>query len=492
MTSYILEKKRLFLTLLQLTALICQLTVGLRLQTALASENAISAVANDSSAAVARNLQSIIPKSRTGLSSLACQKLLERNKTKAAKIKKAPGPSSKSNSKAPSAAPAASAVTAAAPAAEVAAPAAEAQTPAATPANTGPAAPSFQEVAESFQAAERLRQKYESAYERKAEDLSAFIAAAQEATNSLKNYLTSKNILFKESRLASELAKQIGYDWPTLEIIPEGESRLNKFSTGLKNRFDTTLVIDLFWLLRNEAVGAYLPESNQLLLSREALDSGRAGSAEMHEVFHVRFKTEREEGSPEAITPLQMFFVSDQALSPQKFAHNYEFEMSFEELWTHAYDINLQAKHLAKPPEKQPATAEARAHLRSTIQALYGLAETAVMAGEKAKLAALDDPADFEQIQNVNYAVVKVPDQFIFAAVLKSGYEGELNDYLAEQILQSQRLARFIQDYWAQIETLTDEEIEKKSLEFRGSLSDFMKELESGRTTADAFYEFTA
>jgi hypothetical protein len=464
MKTYILEKKQLFLILLQALAVICQFAI------------------NSASAA-----ESIIPRAKLP-SQVA--KPTARPPSATVKTSAAPKKTKKVTTKAPLTF-----------CSEILRPLspqdlAEAQLAkdqAIAFAEMPPTAPiepplpeeALEDIFKTIHEANQLRYKYESSHDRKEEDRLAFLEKAKEYISKLKDYLTRQGIETTESELAPELQNEVKMSWPTLIISSAGKSRLARFSNGLNSRYQAELIIDFLWLARNEAGAAFLPVSNKLIISSEALKTERATIKEMHEVLHVRFKAQREQREVEAgAAPLQMFFISSEPIKSDKYIHNYELEMPFEEIWTHSYEIGALAVQLDGQPN-----AEKQADLVSSVRSLVGLAETADKAVERAKEAGLSNQVDIEEINKVSHTVFKSTDEFIFAVALPPEAKENLIDYAISEMTQAQRLSRFVRDYWLQAESLTPEELLKKASEFRSSLLDFVKELDAGRSTAEATFD---
>ena len=375
----------------------------------------------------------------------------------------------------------------------------------------------IEKIMQAFEAADHLRFQYESSYEKEEKDRLTFQEAAEQAVNQLQVYLQTRGVQTQKSALAASLSEDIKFSWPTLEVLPyedkvssndpsaqlgEKPHRLNLYARGLLNRFQTKLIFDFIWLKRistetGEAKGAFLPLDRHLILSLEALQNERPTLTEMHETLHARFQNERET-SPDANLelPLHLFFISDTPIRGEVVGSGYEYQMHFEELWTHAYELKVTMAEDAPDDSLKSAEATEPATTRSQVQTLYAIAETISLAAEKAKLAYLENGVVYEQTLKTRYAYFQSNDAFLLGVALppkddNSQTQNEIENAI-DDINSAQSIARFVMDYWAQRDQLSDQELNKKAQNFHSELVDFIEKLKNGRQRADSNYDVLA
>jgi hypothetical protein len=292
--------------------------------------------------------------------------------------------------------------------------------------------------------------------------------AKSEAKLQVEFFMIDYSAKLQEMKIQYDMAESRDaagdYHWGMFVIKPEGKHPLNLLAQSLKRKIGVRVAYDPIYLTKNRGTSAvFYSVTNTLLLSHEAIQTGKVTLNEGHEIIHAHFFAQQQ-GRISYIPKAPVFIEMFAAPGFLSGIDIYTTYLSFEELVTYAYNIEGDAH------------ANNAGFVNGRVNQLMQISGRVLEAVDKAMDLYVDNKFAIE-MRNGQENLVFRSDFFALAVVMPKELKTKPQIVAYKFMQDAKALAEFNMKYFEGYEKMKPEVLIEKGRKFKGQQKKFIEAL---------------
>lgn len=271
---------------------------------------------------------------------------------------------------------------------------------------------------------------------------------------STERLLADEGISYQAVDAAPMFTGLLQLQWPSYKISPEGNSHFNRLAKRLDRTLETSIIYDPIGLELTGGNGAFISEYNALYVSSLSLTAWPLNYVVSHEIRHAYFNGVRR-GKVTYLdgAPVHIVFQSKESINPMAMNQGYTRYASFEELITHAHNIEMISRATIQN-RKIPGVIGNQMFLNNSVMIMLAISENTIFASDRAHaLLESGEPISIQRVHSQNQLVVKSQDESFQLSVFVNDADLAKKDfdqvrYFKNQLDRAKKLAAFNLNYF--------------------------------------------